>query len=71
MVNSLQLRELGVQNITTAVFGKNAIQLFTAVFYISTFNSKQKHTSILKTYKFQNEVGIDKSTETRNDGITA
>ena len=24
-----------------------------------------------KNYKFENEVGIDKNTETRNDGITA
>ena len=29
-----------------------------------------KQTSILKIHKFKNKVGIDKSTETRNDGIT-
>jgi len=32
---------------------------------------KTKQTSILKFSKFKDEVGINKSTETRNDGITA
>ena len=44
---------------------------------VKTIIDKEKYkfkswTSILKNnYKFQNKVGIDKSTETRNDGITA
>jgi len=39
--------------------------------YIATcYNFKTKQTNILKIYKFQNEVGIDKKYWTRNDGIT-
>ena len=37
-MNSLQLRELGVQNTYICGFGRNVIQLF---FYTSAFNNKQ------------------------------